>query len=261
MFDHVQVDDLRGRRHVGAARRSAPSRRRRGRSAAANISAVSPFAVSFAFTSAPVVEQRLDRLGVARPRRQHQRRRAGRSSRHSDRRRPSSSASMTAACPLSAARMQRRVAAEPSWSPSRWRRRRAASAPARRRPARRPVQRRHAVALRGVDVGALLQQRAHGVLVALHRRIGDRRVGVGAPSSDAATSDQRARSRQRTEIRAVVASSATSGSCLRSRSSCRRLMLRSNVARAVAELLQVVEPERRAAASASRWPSACRRRP
>ena len=40
---------------------------------------------------------------------------------------------------------------------------------------RRPVQRGHAVALRGVDVGRLLQQRAHRVAVALHRRVGHRR--------------------------------------------------------------------------------------
>ena len=38
-----------------------------------------------------------------------------------------------------------------------------------------PVQRAHAVALRAVDVGALLEQVADGGLVAAHRRIGDRR--------------------------------------------------------------------------------------
>jgi hypothetical protein len=37
----------------------------------------------------------------------------------------------------------------------------------------RPVQRRHPVALRGVDVHALLQQRPDGVAVARHGRIRD----------------------------------------------------------------------------------------
>ncbi len=37
----------------------------------------------------------------------------------------------------------------------------------------RPVQRRHTVALPRARVGALLQQRAHGVAVALHCGIGD----------------------------------------------------------------------------------------
>ena len=40
---------------------------------------------------------------------------------------------------------------------------------------RRPVQRGHAVALCGVDVGGLLQQRPHRVAVARHRRIRHRR--------------------------------------------------------------------------------------
>ena len=35
------------------------------------------------------------------------------------------------------------------------------------------MQRRHAIALRGVDVGAVAEQRAHGVDVAAHRRVGD----------------------------------------------------------------------------------------
>jgi hypothetical protein len=40
---------------------------------------------------------------------------------------------------------------------------------------RGPVQRGHAVALRRVDVGALLQEGPHRVLVALHRRVDERR--------------------------------------------------------------------------------------
>ena len=39
-----------------------------------------------------------------------------------------------------------------------------------------PVERRHAVALRRVDVGRLLQQRLDAVAVALHRRVGDGRA-------------------------------------------------------------------------------------
>jgi ABC-type sugar transport system substrate-binding protein len=41
---------------------------------------------------------------------------------------------------------------------------------------RRPVQGGGAVALRFVDVEALLQQRAHGLAIAVHRRVGDRRA-------------------------------------------------------------------------------------
>ena len=41
-----------------------------------------------------------------------------------------------------------------------------------------PVQRAHAVALRGVDVGALLQQVADRRLVAARRRIGHGRRGL-----------------------------------------------------------------------------------
>ena len=40
----------------------------------------------------------------------------------------------------------------------------------------RPVQRRHAVALRGADVGALLEQRLHGGGVAAHGGVGHRRA-------------------------------------------------------------------------------------
>ena len=40
--------------------------------------------------------------------------------------------------------------------------------------ARRPVQRRHAVTLSRIDVGAFPQERAYGVGVSSHGRIGDR---------------------------------------------------------------------------------------
>ena len=42
---------------------------------------------------------------------------------------------------------------------------------------RRPVQRRHAVALRGVDVGAVLQQRPHRYRIARLGGIGDISAG------------------------------------------------------------------------------------
>ena len=43
---------------------------------------------------------------------------------------------------------------------------------------RRPVQRGHPVALRLVDVGALLEQRADASLVAAHGRVGHRRASA-----------------------------------------------------------------------------------
>jgi hypothetical protein len=44
---------------------------------------------------------------------------------------------------------------------------------------RRPVQRGHAVGLRGVDVGAVLEERAHRITVAVHRRVDERGGGPG----------------------------------------------------------------------------------
>jgi hypothetical protein len=45
---------------------------------------------------------------------------------------------------------------------------------------RGPVQCGHAVALRGVDIAALLQQGPYCLAIALHRGIGDRRAGRAA---------------------------------------------------------------------------------
>jgi hypothetical protein len=39
----------------------------------------------------------------------------------------------------------------------------------------REVERGHAVAFGCADVGALLEQRTHGIAIATHRRVGDRR--------------------------------------------------------------------------------------
>ena len=118
---------------------------------AARCSGVTPVVLVRASTAAPAVEQRLHRLGVARSARQVERRVL-----------PDAGHGAGVGAGVDQHRRQLGVAALGG-----------------------PVQRAHAVALRAVDVGALLQQRAHGVAVAAHGRVGDRRVDGGAAPTSA----------------------------------------------------------------------------
>ena len=236
--------------------------------AAANISArLAVDRSPWRSTSAPCVDQRLDRVGVARRGGEHQRRRAVASSR-----------ALTSA-PAATQRLdhrgvaalareeQRRVAADARRRAARSRRHRAASSPARRRPScaaqcsavmPSPCAR--------VDVGAVLQQRAHGVAVALHRRVGDRRRGAARAQQRRHASDSGAAPRlvRRSSSRIGRMRSAarpTSHALRRIGRPVADALFRSSSPVLSPKLLHVVAARACAAPSASRWPSACRRRP
>src|SRR5581483_6985883 len=80
----------------------------------------------------------------------------------------------------------------------------------------REMQRRHAIAARRVDVGALLQQRAHRLAIAFHRRVGHRSTGAGSGGNNRAQ-------RQREDERLHSANSPVlSPNCCRSSTPSRR---------------------------------------
>jgi hypothetical protein len=124
------------------------------------------------------VEQRGDDLGVARGRGQHERRGAGGGGRF-DRRTALQQRRHHRRAPVLGGQVQRGEAADPGRGP------RVGAGDQQHLGdfglalQRRPVQGGHAVALRGIGIGAALEQLAHGSGVAGHRGVGHRAARLG----------------------------------------------------------------------------------